>query len=138
MFVEVGELVERIAAAAMGVAGSGVEVLELAERGAPADAGTEGGHHVGQGSDGLFSEQGDDGVGGELGWSHCGIITEKIFRNDATLPNRLASRIRRTLFACGETQPDGNMRDRCASTATLQPLLGSYVFADPKSGSGGV
>ena len=41
VFVEVGELVERIVAAAMGVAGAGFEVLELAERGAPADAGTE-------------------------------------------------------------------------------------------------
>ena len=69
--VEVGELVEGVVAA-MGVAGAGVEVPELAERGAPADSGTEGGHHVGQGSDGLLSEQGDDGVGGELGWSHCG------------------------------------------------------------------
>ena len=76
VFVEVGELVEGVVAAAMGVAGAGVEVLELAERGAPADSGTEGGHHVGQGSDGLLSEQGDDGVSGELGWSHCGTITD--------------------------------------------------------------
>ena len=50
VFVEVGELVEGVVAAAMGVAGAGVEVPELAERGAPADSGTEGGHHVGQGS----------------------------------------------------------------------------------------
>ena len=76
VFVEVGELVERVVAAAMGIAGAGVEVPELAERGAPADAGTEGGHHIGQGGDGLLSEQGDDGVDGELGWSHCGTITD--------------------------------------------------------------
>ena len=37
--VEIGEFVEGVVAAAMGVAGAGVEVLELAERGAPADAG---------------------------------------------------------------------------------------------------
>ena len=83
--VEVGELVERIVAAAMRVAGAGVEVLELAEGGAPADAGTEGGHHVGQGGDGLLAEQGDDGVGGELGWSHCSTITDFRFRNGATI-----------------------------------------------------
>ena len=52
-----------------------------------ADSGTEGGHHVGQGSDGLLSEQGDDGIGGELGWSHCGIITDYRFRNGATIPS---------------------------------------------------
>ena len=34
VFVEVGELVEGVVAAAMGVAGAGVEVPELAERGA--------------------------------------------------------------------------------------------------------
>ena len=60
----------------MGVAGSGGEVLELAECGAPADAGPERGHHVGQGGDGLLSEQGDDGVGGELAGSHCGTIAD--------------------------------------------------------------
>ena len=85
VFVEVGELVERIVAAAMGVAGSGVEVLELAERSAPADSGAERGHHVGQGGDGLLTEQGDDGVGGELGWSHCGTIAAVMFRNSATI-----------------------------------------------------
>ena len=69
----------------MGVAGSGVEVLELAERGAPADSGAERGHHVGQGGDGLLTEQGDDGVRGELGWSHCGTITAFMFRNSATI-----------------------------------------------------
>ena len=68
-----------------------VEVPELAERGAPADAGTEGGHHVGQGSDGLLSEQGDDGVDGELGWSHCGTITDYRFRNHATIQGRIAT-----------------------------------------------
>ena len=74
-----------VVAAAMGVAGVGVEVLELAERGAPADSGAESGHHVGQGGDGLLTEQGDDGVGGELGWSYCGTIAYIIFRNGATI-----------------------------------------------------
>ena len=86
VFVEVGELVEGVVAAAMGVAGAGVEVPELAERGAPADSGTEHGHHVGQGSDGLLSEQGEDSVGRELGWSHCGILAAFRFRTDATIP----------------------------------------------------
>ena len=85
VLVEVGELVEGVVAAAMGVAGVGVEVLELAERGAPADSGAESGHHVGQGGDGLLTEQGDDGVGGELGWSHCGTVTDIRFRNGATI-----------------------------------------------------
>ena len=43
----------------MGVAGAGVDVLELAERGAPAGAGTERGHHLGQRGDGLVAEQGE-------------------------------------------------------------------------------
>ena len=84
-FVEVGEFVECVVGAAMGVAGAGVEVLELAERGAPADAGAEGGHHVVERGDGLLSEQGDGGVGGELGWSHCGTITDSRFRNGVTI-----------------------------------------------------
>ena len=74
--VEIGEFVEGVVAAAMGVAGAGVEVLELAERGAPADAGAERDQYVGQRGDGLLAEQGEDGVGGELGcvsfWHHCG------------------------------------------------------------------
>ena len=41
-------MVECVVAAAMGVAGSGVEVPEFTECGAPADAGAEGGDHVGQ------------------------------------------------------------------------------------------
>ena len=40
-----------------------------AERGAPADAGAEGGHHVLERGNGLLSEQDDDVVGGELGRS---------------------------------------------------------------------
>ena len=55
-FVEGRVCNSSVVAAAMGVAGAGVEVPELAERGAPADSGTEG-------SDGLLSEQGDDGRG---------------------------------------------------------------------------
>ena len=81
--VEIGEFVEGVVAAAMGVAGAGVEVLELAERGAPADAGAERDQHVGQRGDGLLSEQGDDGVGGESGWSHSGTITNTYIRNGA-------------------------------------------------------
>ena len=43
--VEVGEFIEGVEAAAMRVAGAGVDVLELAERGAPAGAGAERRHH---------------------------------------------------------------------------------------------
>ena len=74
-FVEVGEFVEGVVAAPVGVAGAGVDVLELAERGAPADA-AEGGHHVVERGHGPLAEEGGDGVGGELGWSHCGTITD--------------------------------------------------------------
>ena len=81
--VEIGEFVEGVVAAAMGVAGASVEVLELAERGAPADAGAERDQYVGQRGDGLLSEQGDDGVGGELGWSHSGTIADLAIRNGA-------------------------------------------------------
>ena len=45
--VEVDEFVEGVVAAGMRVAGPGGEVLELAERGAPAGAGAERGHHLG-------------------------------------------------------------------------------------------
>ena len=83
--VEIGEFVEGVVAAAMGVAGAGVEVLELAERGAPADAGAERDQYVGQRGDGLLSEQGEDGVGGELGWSHSGTITDLDIRNGARI-----------------------------------------------------
>ena len=83
--VEIGEFVEGVVAAAMGVAGAGVEVLELAERGAPADAGAERDQYVGQRGDGLHSEQGEDGVGGELGWSHSGTITDPDIRNGARI-----------------------------------------------------
>ena len=74
-FVEVDEFVEGVVAAAMGVAGAGGDVLELAKRGA-AGAGSEGRHDLGQRGDGLLAEQGDDRVGGELGWSHSGTITD--------------------------------------------------------------
>ena len=83
VLVEVGECVEGVVAAAMRVAGPGVEVLELAKSGAPAGAGTESRHHLGQRGDGLLAEQGDDRVGGELGWSHCGTIVNPIFLNCA-------------------------------------------------------
>ena len=81
-FVEVDEFVEGVVAAAMGVAGAGGQVLELAKCGAPG-AGAEGGHHLGQRGDGLLAEQGDDRVCGEFGWSHYGTITVDEFRNSA-------------------------------------------------------
>ena len=81
--VEVDELVEGVEAAAMRVAVAGGEVLEPAERGAPAGAGTERREHLGQRGDGLIAEQGNDRVGGELGWSHCGTIADPGFRNSA-------------------------------------------------------
>ena len=87
--VEVGECVEGVVAAAMRVAGPGVEVLELAKSGTPAGAGTEGRHHLGQRRDGLLAKQGDDRVGGELGWSHCGTIADTSFRNYAINVDRL-------------------------------------------------
>ena len=83
VLVEVDEGIEGVVGAAMRVAGPGVEVLELTKRGAPAGAGTEGRHHLGQRGDGLLAEQGDDRVGGELGWSHCGTIADSSFRNYA-------------------------------------------------------
>ena len=92
VLVEVGECVEGVVAAAMRVAGPGVEVLELAKRGAPAGAGTEGRHHLGQRGDGLLAEQGDDRVGGELGWSHYGTIADTDFRNYAIIWTGLCSR----------------------------------------------
>ena len=113
VFVEVGELVERIVAAAMGVAGSGVEVLELAERGAPADSGAERGHHVGQGGDGLLTEQGDDGVGGELGWSHCGTITAFMFRNSALFWPDCTSEPDACTCQWGELAGQGRARRLC-------------------------
>ena len=76
--VEVDELVEGVEAAAMRVAVAGSEVFEPAERGAPAGAGTERREHLGQRGDGLVAEQGNDRVGGELGWSHCGTITDSV------------------------------------------------------------
>ena len=75
--VEVGQFIEGVEAAAMRVAGAGVDVLELAERGAPAGAGTERRHHLGQRGDGLLAGQGDDRVGREFGWSHYGTVTGK-------------------------------------------------------------
>ena len=79
--VEVDELVEGVEAAAMRVAVAGGEVLEPAERGAPAGAGTERRDHLGQRGNGLVAEQGNDRVDGELGWSHYGTITDYSFRN---------------------------------------------------------
>ena len=94
-FLEVGQLVERVVAAAMGVAGAGVEVPELAERGAPADAGAEEQRSRRAATRGSASERGDDGVAGELGGSHHGTITDYRFRNSAT-PVRLRARWNRT------------------------------------------
>ena len=131
-FVEVGELVESVVAAAVGVAGAGVEVFELAERGAPADAWAEGGHHVCQGGDGLLAEQGDDGVGGELDGSHCGTITDIRFRNGATILGLLAPQNRRPLLVRAPSTRRQGARDAWTSTATLRPLPWSYFCADPE------
>ena len=69
-----------VEAAAMRVAVAGGEVLEPAERGAPAGAGTERRGHLAQRGNGLVAEQGNDRVGGELGWSHCDTIAVSSFR----------------------------------------------------------
>ena len=78
----VGKCVEGVVAAAMRVAGPGVEVLEHVEKRlfllAPLP---EFRHHLGQRGDGLLDNQGDDRVGREPGWSHCGTITDPGFRN---------------------------------------------------------
>ena len=95
--VEVGECVEGVVAATMRVAGPGVEVFELAKSGAPAGAGSEGCHHLGERGDGLLAEQGDDRVGGELGWSHCGTIADHYFRNGATIRTGCAPVIQNNL-----------------------------------------
>ena len=72
-FLELDEFVEDVVAAPMRVAGASGEVLELAKCGAPG-TGSERGHDFRQRGDGLLAEQGDDRVGGELGWSHSGTI----------------------------------------------------------------
>ena len=131
--VEVGELVERVVAAAMRVAGAGADVLELAERGAPAGAGAERGHHVGQRGDGLVAEQGDDRVGGELGWSHYGTITGSHFRNDAINPDGLHLSESRKSPSWQDWSPITRVAAPVCPTARLQALLGSYFCADPKA-----
>ena len=80
------------------------QVLEPAERGAPAGAGTECRDHLGQRGDGLLAEQGNDRVGGELGWSHCGTITDSGFRNGATnrAPGPAKSHVLEGLIGRGE------------------------------------
>ena len=98
--VEVGEFVEGVEATAMRVAGPGRKVLELAECGAPAGSGAEGGHHLGQRGDDLVAEQGKDGVGGEGGRSHYGTITGLDLRNDAAIRPALRPR-RARLFGMG-------------------------------------
>ena len=132
VLVEVGECVEGVVAAAMRVAGAGVEVLELAKRGAPAGAGAEGRHYLGQRGDGLLAEQGVDRVGGERGWSHCGTIADLCFRNYAiNLDRPLLPESREPLPWRGGSTPRP-LRDRVCSIARLQALLGSYFCADPK------
>ena len=83
VFVEVGELVEGVVAAAMGVAGAGVEVPELAERGVPADAGADEQRSRRAATRRSASEQGDDGVAGELGGSNLAPLR---ITDSATVP----------------------------------------------------
>ena len=127
VLVEVGEYVEGVVAAAMRVAGPGVEVLELAKGGAPAGAGPEGRGHLGQRGDSLLAEQGADRVGGECGWSHCGTIMDTCFRNHAiSLDRALLSESREPMLLRGWSTPRPS-RDRLCSIARLQALLGSYL-----------
>ena len=112
--VEVGEFVERVVAAAMRVAGAGGQVLELAERGAPAGAGAERGHDLDQRGDGLVAEQGDDRVGGKGGWSHCGTITDSYSRNDAIIRTGCASQNPENLRFGGTDHRSQELRRRCA------------------------
>ena len=129
--VEVGEFIEGVEAAAMRVAGAGVDVLELAERGAPAGAGAERRHHLGQRGDGLLAEQGDDRVGGELGWSHYGTIAALCFRNDAVNQGRLHPSESRKYPSWWDWSPGTRVAAPVCSTARLQTLLGNYFCADP-------
>ena len=129
VLVEVDQFVQRVEAAAMRVAVAGGQVLEPAERGAPAGAGTECRDHLGQRGDGLLAEQGNDRVGGELGWSHCGTITDSGFRNGAT--NRAPGPAKRS--RPGGAQSAGERIPRpVGSSVPIQQLLGSYFCADPK------
>ena len=112
--VEVGELVEGVVAAAMRVAGAGVDVLELAECGAPAGAVAERGHDLGQRGDGLVAEQGDDRVGGELRWPHYGTITDLHFRNDATTRTGCTPQNPENLRTGGTDRRSRELRRRCA------------------------
>ena len=112
--VEVGELVEGVVAAAMRVAGAGVDILELAERGAPAGAGAERRHDLGQRGDGLVAEQGDDRVGGELGWSHYGTIAGSHFRIDAITRTRRTSQNSENLRPGGTGRRSRELPGPCA------------------------
>ena len=123
VLVEVGECVEGVVAASMRVAGPGVEVLELAKSGAPAGAGTEGRHHLGQRGDGLLAEQGDDRVGGKLGWSHCGTITDIGFRNGATIGAGSAPGIREQSLSWWGLSPVTDAVLYCETTGTSSKLF---------------
>ena len=131
--VEVDELIEGVVAAAMRVAGPGGQVLELAERRAPAGAGAERGDHLGQRGDGLLAEQGDERVGGELGWSHCGTITCYVSRNDAIIRAGLRLQKPENVHSDGTWRRARGCAGPVCSTTRLQAFLGNYFCADPKS-----
>ena len=120
--VEVGEFVEGVEAAARRVAGPGREVLELAERGAPAGSGAEGGHHLGQRGDGLVAEQGDDGIGGERGGSPCGTIAGLNLRNDATTRSTFRPEEPRS----GSAFWDGIENDESRAVVPYRNTTGTY------------
>ena len=71
--VEAGLLAEGVEAAAVGVAGDVVELLELAEDRA-AGSGAEGGGELGQGGNGLAAQEVGQGIGGEERGAHAAIM----------------------------------------------------------------
>ena len=101
-------------AVAMRVAGGGVDVLELAERGAPAGVGAERRHDLGQRGDGLVAEQGDDRVGGELGWPHYGTIADLHSRNAAITRTRRTSQNSESLRTGGTGRRSRELPGPCA------------------------
>ena len=138
VLVEVGECGEGVVAAAMRVAGPGVEVLELAKSGTPAGAGTEGRHHLGQRRDGLLAEQGDDRVGGELGWSHYGTIANPVFRNYAIIWDRHCSRNPENIRPGGagrrhDRRGTGVLYSETTSTYRKLFLRGPYIGIHPRT-----
>ena len=108
--------------------GAGPREADAGER--PQAAVVEVGEFVERG-DGLLAEQGDDGVGGELDWSHCGTITDSRFRNDATILGRIAPANRagrRVLGRIMDTCMHGTAVPYCDTTAISRKLFLSGPF----------